>query len=171
LRFPAGIISASGCGARSIFFATTAGFLGERLNKLEGDLIKIYVAGALSGTALQYLENMRRMMSISVQFWLMGMAPYCPCLDYQYFLMRPELEDRPGIDVFYKASLVWVDVSDAVLVLPNWENSRGTQEEMAQACKCNVPIFFKPSDLINYFCFPPDPRLDVLFEKWEGEKI
>jgi hypothetical protein len=101
----------------------------------------------------------------------MGFAPFCPCLDYLFALMRPELEDRPRVELFYKASLAWVYVCDATLVLPNWENSRGTQDEMAQAVKCDVPVFFKPSELLNYFCFPPDPTLDVLFEKWESEKI
>lgn len=134
-------------------------------------MIRVYCAGALSGTASQYLENMRRMMSISVKFWLMGMAPYCPCLDYHYALLRPELEERPGVDIFYKASLAWVEACDAMLVLPNWKNSKGTKEEIKEAENCDVPVFYKPSLLFSYFCFPPDPTLDVLFEKWESEKI
>lgn len=84
--------------------------------------------------------------------------------------MRPELEDRPKVDIFYKASLAWVGASDTVIVLPNHENSKGTKEELYEAEKYEVPVFYKPSELLSYFCFPPDPTLDVLFEKWGSEK-
>lgn len=131
----------------------------------------MYVAGALSGPTLDYLENMRRMMTISVHLWQMGMAPYCPCLDFLYGLLRPENDDRPTAKQFYKASLEWVSACDAMLVLPNSHASKGTNEEVMHAhVKCNIPVFYKPNDLLNYFCFDPDPTLDVLFEKWEGEK-
>lgn len=134
-------------------------------------MYRIYVAGALSGTALQYLENMRRMMCVCVRLWLMKVSPFCPCLDYHYALMRPELEDRPLLDDFYRASLSWVKVSDAVLVLPNWEGSKGTQAEIAEAVRLGIPVFLKPQLLLRHFDLPLDPALDVLFEKWESEPV
>ena len=134
-------------------------------------MIKIYVAGPLSAPALGYLENMRRVMTVSAHLFLMGMSPFCTALDYHYALMRPELEEPIKTEHFYKASIEWVGVSDAILVLPNWRKSKGTLGEIEEAVKTNVPVFHTPRGLLNYFCFPPDPTLDVLWEKWEAEPV
>ena len=132
-------------------------------------LIRVYVAGALSGPALQYLENMRRMMTISTRLFTMGISPYCPCLDFHFALMRQEMSEPIPVQTFYQASIPWLAVSRAMLVLPGWDKSRGTQGEIEEAAHNFVPTFFLPSPLLNYLDLPPDPSLDVLFKKWEGE--
>ena len=133
-------------------------------------MVKIYVAGALSGPELDYLENMRHMMVISTHLWQVGMSPYCPCLDFVYALLRSEDYARPTTEQFHKASLEWIDSCDAMLVLPHSENSKGTNREVMHAhVRCNIPVFYKPNDLLNYFCFPLDPTMDALFEKWGSE--
>ena len=99
----------------------------------------------------------------------MGFATCCPCLDYQYNLMRPELDEPLTIEMFYRANLAWVSVCDAVLVLPGWEYSKGTKAEIERAVKKNIPVFHHPGIFLAYFGFPPDPTLEVLYGKWEGE--
>jgi hypothetical protein len=133
--------------------------------------LRVYVAGSLSGTSLQYLENMRRMMRVATILWELGLSPYCPCLDYHYAFMRSEGREKPTVQRFYDASLQWVEVSDALLVLPLWENSKGTTGEIYRAHGFHVPVFLDPGKLLKYVGLNPDRTLDALFQKWEGEPV
>jgi hypothetical protein len=54
------------------------------------------------------------------------------------------------IEAFYEYSLVWLAVSDALLVLPNHENSNGTKMEIEFATERGIPIFYNYGDLIDY---------------------
>ncbi len=45
----------------------------------------------------------------------------------------------------------WVKVSEALIVLPKWENSSGTKKEIKIAKKLNIPVFYDYYELIKFF--------------------
>ena len=110
---------------------------------------RIYVAGSYSAdNVITVLENMRIGMRASVEVFLAGFAPFCPWLDYHFQLMLREGEVLTVND-YYEYSLAWLEVSDAILVLPNSENSKGVQAEIRRAEELKIPIFYSLQDLIN----------------------
>lgn len=102
---------------------------------------RVYVAGAYSSdNVIGVLNNMRVGMRASVEVLLAGFAPFCPWLDYQFQLMLRG-DETLAVKHYYGYSMAWLEASDAVLLLPNSENSKGTQAELARARKLNIPIF------------------------------
>jgi hypothetical protein len=108
---------------------------------------RVYVAGAYSAdNVVSVLDNMRRGMRVSTEVLLAGYAPFCPWLDYHFQLMLREGETLTVRD-YYQYSLAWLEASDAVLVLPDSENSKGTQAEIARARELNIPVYYNLDDL------------------------
>ena len=111
---------------------------------------RIYIAGPYSANNIHDgFRNMRVGMKMAVRLLSGKFAPFCPWLDYQMILMDTYNKIPP--ERFYEYSLQWLRVSDAMLVLPGWQNSKGTKKEIAFAENYRIPIFFKIEDLINHF--------------------
>ena len=108
---------------------------------------RIYVAGAYSAdNVIDVLDNMRRGMRAATEVLLAGYAPFCPWLDYQFQLMLREGENLTVPD-YYAYSIAWLKASDAILVLPNSEHSRGVQAEVMTAMEMQIPIYYSLSEL------------------------
>ena len=107
---------------------------------------RVYVAGAFSAdNVLQVLKNIGRGELACAKVFQAGFSPFCPWHDKSYQMSLPEVEFPTGM--FYAHSMAWLDVSEAVLVLPGWENSKGTIREIEQAHKLNIPVFYTLEDL------------------------
>lgn len=109
--------------------------------------MRVYVAGAYSAdNVIDVLDNMRRGMRKSTEVFLRGHAPFSPWLDYQFQLM---LREGEALDVedYYRYSIAWLEVSDIVLVLPAWENSKGTKAEIDRAKELGIPVVFDINDI------------------------
>ena len=116
---------------------------------------RVYVAGSYSAdNVLKVFENMRIGIRVSTEIFLAGFAPFVPWLDYHFSLMLREGE-KVTLQMFYNYSLAWLEVSDAVLVLPNSENSKGTQAEILHAALLEIPIFYRLEDLKIHSKFFP----------------
>ena len=133
-------------------------------------MIRVYIAGALTASSLSYLENMRRMITVATRLFILGLSPFCPCLDYHYALNRTDLDEKFVLGQFHRASLPWLEVSKAVLVLPQYKKSRGTKGEIKRARQIGIPVFYEPDVFFLYFNLEPDPQLTVLWEQWAAEK-
>jgi hypothetical protein len=85
-------------------------------------------------------------MRLATKVFKAGFAPFCPHLDFHYSLM---VEDDTDFTVkeYYKYSMAWLEVSDAVLLLPGWEDSKGTLAEIERARELNIPIFNRLEDV------------------------
>lgn len=107
---------------------------------------KIYVAGAYSGPDfLTILGNMRRGMQLSYKVLKAGFAPFVPWFDYQFVLIG-----EVTLEEFYKYSMAFLPVCDAVLVVgEGHKNSKGTQNEIRQAAKLGIPVFYSLEELIR----------------------
>ena len=110
---------------------------------------RVYVAGPYSANNISdCLENMRKGMRAGVKVFLAGYSPWVPWHDFHHQLMFRDGESL-SVDDYYEMSMAWLVVSDAMLVLPGWTDSKGTIAEMKKATELGIPTFFSLSDLIN----------------------
>ena len=101
---------------------------------------KIYVAGAYSANnVLDVLQNIGKGKHYCAQIFAMGHAPFCPWSDEDFakLLWSKTLTVRQ----FQDASMLWLEASDALFLVPGWENSKGTKAEIKRAEQLNMPIF------------------------------
>ena len=112
---------------------------------------RVYVAGAISnGSLLQSLENIRKGIKLSVEVLKAGFAPFSPFIDFQFSFVEPIT-----IDEYYGYSMAWLEVSDAVLLVPGYESSNGTLNEIKRARELDIPIFTSLEALKQHFEFSP----------------
>jgi len=117
---------------------------------------RIYVAGAFNGPdVLTVLENMQRGMRVAVQILMEGFAPFTPWHDFHHTLMLREGEKLP-LDTFYAFSIAWLKVSDAMFLVPGWEESHGTSKEIKVAKQYGIPIFKTIGELKIHFLSSQD---------------
>ena len=115
------------------------------------DMPRVYVAGRYSSDKiLEVFANMRKGMRKSTELLVRGYAPFCPWLDYQYSLML-QGDEQIDVEKYYHYSLAWLEVSDAMLVLPGWEGSKGVTAEIALAELCGIPVFYDEETLFDYY--------------------
>lgn len=110
---------------------------------------KVYVAGPYSANnVIDVLANIRVGIHESAKLLKHGFAVFCPFLDFQFALTHYAL----GLEKeHYQAnSMAWVEVSDAIFVLPGSENSGGVKRELARARELMIPIFYTMKDLMEW---------------------
>jgi hypothetical protein len=108
---------------------------------------KVYVAGAYSSnTAIGVFDNMREGMRWSTKVLLGGNAPFCPWLDFHFQFMLKEGEELT-VENYYDYSMEWLRASDVVFVTPNWEGSKGTIAEIAEAERLGIPVVYNFSEI------------------------
>jgi len=113
--------------------------------------MRIYCAGAYSASnILDVFENMRKGIRLSTEAFLAGYFVFCPFIDYHFALQLRDGE-RLTIGDFYKYSLAWLEVSDAILLVPGWEDSVGTKAEIVKAGELGIPIFNSLEELKEKF--------------------
>ena len=111
-------------------------------------LKRIYCAGPYSANnVIDVLKNIGRGEKACAELFAMGYAVFCPWHDKSYVTDNPDGEFT--VQQFYDFSMAWLEVSDAVLVLPGWETSQGTIAEIAHAVELNIPVFYSLEDLRN----------------------
>ena len=111
----------------------------------------VYVAGSYSAdNVLQVFENMRKGIKMSSFLFQNGYAPFCPWLDYHFCLMKED-NDKLTVEMFYEYSIAWLLKSDALLVLPDSEQSKGTVGEIELAQLYDIPVFYSFEDMDYHF--------------------
>jgi hypothetical protein len=99
--------------------------------------MRVYIAGRYSdNNVIGVLNNIHDGIKASVEILKKGHAVFCPWLDYQFQFFDKTLT----VEDYYRYSMAWLEVSQVVLVLPNSENSKGTQAEIARAKELGIPV-------------------------------
>ena len=112
-------------------------------------MIRVYVAGAYSDdNALGVLHNIRKGLRLSTEVMLRGFAPYCPWLDHQFIFALRE-DEKIFVPTFQEASLSWLECCDAMILVPGYENSKGTAREIEVAKTIGIPIFHDLGEMTN----------------------
>ena len=108
----------------------------ESISKMK----RIYVAGPYSAdNVLDVLRNIGRGQMVCAKLFISGYAPFCPWHDKTYVFDNFDRDLSVGL--FYDYSNAWLEVSDAVLVLPDSDLSIGTQGEIRRARELDIPVF------------------------------
>jgi hypothetical protein len=110
-------------------------------------LRRIYIAGPYSAdNVITVLDNIREGMRMGTKLLAMGYSPFVPWHDFHFQLMLYEGETLT-VDDYYRYSMDWLRVSDALLVLPNSEDSKGTQAEVKLARELGIPVYYDIMEL------------------------
>jgi len=121
----------------------------------------VYIAGPLTPAsttqnhAIEYLMNIRNMVSTGRRLLMAGFYPFVPAFDFLFFMLPPD-EGRycrepleisgPQIKEY---SMEWLRRCDAVLFLPGWSKSQGAVAEYFEAKSMGIPTFFDIEDLLR----------------------
>lgn len=110
--------------------------------------MRIYIAGKYNDSNIvDCLANIRRGIEMGALLVNGGYAVFCPFLDYQFaFTSHGSSLTKAQ---FQANSMAWVDVSDALLILPGWETSGGTKREIARAEELGIPVFYSLEELFG----------------------
>lgn len=111
--------------------------------------MRVYIAGRYSAdNVMEVLGNIRAGQEAAVNLMLRGYYVHCPWLDHQLvlsyggaYLTSQFLKDN---------SMAFLEVCDAVYVLPGWETSNGTKAEIVRSKKLNIPVFYYIEKLNKY---------------------
>ena len=113
--------------------------------------VKVYVAGAISApNIIEALGNIRKGTRLSTEVLLSGYTPFSPFIDFQFFLSLKDGEKITLGDI-YGYSMTWLKSSDCVILVPGWEKSVGTQNEIKQATELVLPIFNSIEELNKWY--------------------
>lgn len=126
---------------------------------------KVYIAGPLNALAIDYLHNVHRMMTVAEEARLAGFSVFVPALD---MLMGLKFGYESYND-YFDNSQPWLEVADAVLLVPGYESSQGTKREMKLAKSKGIPVFESLGQLMKYFHGHEDEINEVGYGK--GAKI
>ena len=114
-------------------------------------MYRVYIAGPYSSdSVIGGLNNIRNGLRMATELMLAGYSPYCPFVDHLFCLQLRE-DEILSVDDYYNATLEWLKVSDAVLVLPGYKKSRGVLKEIECALSRDIPVFYSLKDLKRGF--------------------
>lgn len=112
--------------------------------------LRIYLAGAMTSShPITFLDNLRKGMRATAELIVYGdgrYAVFSPFIDFSIFFQLREGE-QITVDMIKAQSMAWLEVSDCVLVLPEWGESQGTIAEIKRAHELKIPVFFNRGQL------------------------
>lgn len=98
--------------------------------------MKLYLAGKLNDNAVGYIKNMHNMIKVADRLRRQGHSVFVPCLDFLMGLVAGDYEYKDYTD----NNMAWLEVCDCVIVMPDSENSKGTQAEIAKAKELGISV-------------------------------
>ncbi len=105
---------------------------------------RVYVAGKLNDDAVGYLHNVHQMMETAETVRLAGFSVFIPAID----LLCGIKHGYSSYQEYFDNGQPWLMAADAVFLVPGWESSKGTAEEIATAESLGIPVFKELSELI-----------------------
>ena len=117
--------------------------------------MRIYIAGPMSpkgirsdNGAIEYALNVRDMVRVATELIKLGHAPFCPGLDFLYFIGASY--DKEPTEVEIKAqSLEWLEVADAILMIGEWPQSEGAVVEFEYARLNKIKIYTSLEEILK----------------------
>ena len=107
---------------------------------------KVYIAGKLNDDACYYIQNMRRMCVWAIKVKEAGFSVFVPALDFMLGFLAGNWEYKD----YFRNNQAWLECAEAVFLVPGWQTSKGTLEEIESAKKCNIPCFTDIEELVAW---------------------
>jgi len=99
-------------------------------------MILVFVSGPIAANNTWLRErNIRRAEEVALELLEYGYSVFCPHTMTRFF------EGALPPKVFYRADLEVLRRCDAVLLVPGWEDSNGSREELREANRRGIPAF------------------------------
>ena len=107
----------------------------------------IYVAGPYSSKRhYTVLYNIRAAQKVSEELWSNGYYALCPHINTAFYSgLCPE-------ENFIKGGLKMLSACDAVVLVDGWKDSKGTNLEIKEAFKLNIPVYTSIDNLKTGLC-------------------
>jgi hypothetical protein len=100
---------------------------------------RVYVAGKYSAdNVIDVLSNIRNGVDFAANVLIDGYAVFCPHLDHHFAISM--WGDDITKKMYQDNSMAWLEVSDAVFVMPDSEKSHGVQREIERAMELGIPV-------------------------------
>ena len=102
---------------------------------------RVYVAGKYSAdNVIDVLTNIKTGIDYGALLLSMGYAVFCPFLDHHFALSSwGKVLTK---EMYQDNSMAWVEVSDALFIMPHSEKSHGVQAEIARAKLLGIPVYY-----------------------------
>jgi hypothetical protein len=119
--------------------------------------MRIYIAGPLSprgirpdtkNGAIEYALNVRDMVRVATELIKGGHAPFCPGLDFLYFIGASYGNEPTEVEIKVQ-SLEWLEVSDAILMIGEWTQSEGAVVEFEYARLHKIKIYTSLEEILK----------------------
>ena len=111
--------------------------------------LKIYIAGRYSAdNIIDGLRNIGRGQQEAAFLFELGFAPFSPWWDRSFVLDNPNGDYSK--QMFYDASLAWMEVSDAVYVISGKGDGGGVDAEIKRAGELGIPVFYEIEALLRW---------------------
>ena len=102
----------------------------------------IYTAGKYSGETYQEVEkNIFLARKVSIELWEKGHAVICPHLNTAHF---EDFNNKISWQEYLNGDFNIISRCDAMVMLPDWEKSKGAQIEFQYAQELRMPIYIYP---------------------------
>lgn len=99
-----------------------------------------YLSGPYSDASENVVwQNIFEARKVARELWKKGWAVICPHMNTAFMG-----GDDLGHDDFMEGDLELLERSDAVVMMPGWEGSKGAQIEWNRAADLHLPIFYWP---------------------------
>ena len=110
--------------------------------------MKVYLAGPYTAsTSEQVDKNIQQAREVMAVLLEHGHSVYCPhSMTGQMERTHPEIDDF----VYMESHMSWLKHCDAVVLLPGWERSRGSQVEFHRAQNEGVHVYLSLADFLNH---------------------
>ena len=111
--------------------------------------LKIYCAGKYSANnVIDVARNIGRGRKVVAELFELGFAAYSPWADFAFIVDNPE--GNYTKQMFYDASLEWLEVSDAVYVISGKGDGGGVDAEIKTAEELGIPVFYRYDELFDW---------------------
>lgn len=117
---------------------------------------RVYIAGLLTprgcwskNLAIDHLINQRKMIRWALEALFDGFDPYVPAFDHLFWMVMND--DEVVTEAMIKRySKSWLEVCDAMILTPGWQQSPGTLAEIKHAEALGIPVFKSLDELVKY---------------------
>lgn len=118
----------------------------------------IYTIGPMTATtSWEWEQNLRRAEEVGLKPLHVdnGLAVHCPQINGRFF------RDNVTYEVALRADKSALRACNAALVLPGWQESKGSNEEIEFCDEQGIPLFFSVDELLDAYACGAIPETKI----------